>query len=155
LSENVSTGVRLLEDIRSIFTERRTEKIFSKELAGALCEIEGRPWADWNRGSGLKPNDLARQLGKYRIHPQKVSIGTDKLQGYRVGAFEDAWKRYCPAPPALAGTTELSASLLTKSGSATVPGSGSGDIARNRSKPHEQRKVLAVPALREQRKLRI
>ena len=35
LSENVSVGVRLLEDIRSIFTERRAEKIFSKELSAA------------------------------------------------------------------------------------------------------------------------
>ncbi len=126
-SENVSMGVSLLKDIRSIFTERGVEKIFSKELAGALCEIEGRPWADWNRGCGLRPNDLARLLGKYRIHPQKVSIGTDKLQGYRAEVFEDVWKRYCPAPPACAGTSEPSASSLAQSGSGTTPGSRSGD----------------------------
>ncbi|MFP5277379.1 MAG: DUF3631 domain-containing protein [Acidobacteriota bacterium] len=125
--ENVSVGVQLLDDIRTILTERRAQKIFSKELAGALCEIEGRPWAGWNRGCGLNPNDLARQLGKYRIHPQKVSIGSDKLQGYRAGVFEDCWKRYCPAPPACAGTSEPSASSLAKSGSGTTPGSRSGD----------------------------
>jgi hypothetical protein len=133
-TENVSVGVQLLEDIRSTFTERRAQKIFSKELAGALCEIEGRPWADWNRGCGLNPNDLARQLGKYRIHPQKVSIGTDKLQGYRAGVFEDAWKRYCPAPPNCAGTSEPSASLLAKKGSGIAPGSRSGDTIPSRSR---------------------
>ncbi len=155
-SENVSTGVTLLTDIRSIFTERKADKIFSKELAAGLCEIEGRPWADWNRGSGFKPNDLAKQLARYCIRPQKVSIGTDKLQGYRLDAFEDAWKRYCPVPPDFAGTSELSASSLAESGSGPVPGSGSGDVARNPSNPHEQRgvpAVPAVPALREQREL--
>lgn len=146
-SENVSTGVTLLIDIRSIFTERTADKIFSKDLVAALCEIEGRPWADWSRGNGLRANDLARQLSRYDIRPQKVSIGAEKLQGYRVDTFEDAWKRYCRVPPHFAGTSEPSASLLTKSGSGTVPGSGSGDSARNHSTPHEQRGVPAVPAV--------
>lgn len=146
-SENVSMGVKLLEDIRSIFIGRGAQKIFSKELAGALCEIEGRPWAAWNRGCGLKANDLARQLSKYRIHPQKVSIGTDKLQGYRADVFEDAWNRYCPAPSTLAGTSEPSASLLANSGSGATLGSRSGGITPNRSKLHVRRKVPAVPAV--------
>lgn len=150
LSENVSVGVRLLDDIRSTFAERRTEKIFSKDLAAALCKIEGRPWADWNRGRGLKPNDLARQLGKYRIHPQKVSIGPDKLQGYRAGAFEDAWNRYCPAPPTIPGTSELFASLLVINGSGMAARSRSGAVSPNLSKrpvPKEIPRGPAVPAL--------
>lgn len=125
LSENVSVGTRLLEDIRCIFTERNAEKIFSKELAAALCEFEGRPWADWNRGDGIKPNDVARQLAKYGIHPQKISIGADKLQGYRANTFKDAWKRYCAAPSVFAGTSEPSASLLANRGSGTTPSSRS------------------------------
>jgi Protein of unknown function (DUF3631) len=156
--ENVSTGVTLLMDIRSIFQERKAEKIFSKELAAALCEIEGRLWADWNRGKGFQANDLAKQLARYDIRPRKISIATDKLQGYFLDAFEDAWKRYCPAPPDSAGTPELSASLLAESGSGTVPGSASGDSDKYRSNPHEQRKVPAVPAvpaLREQGELRL
>ena len=157
-NDSVSKGETLLVDIRSIFTERNKDKIFSKELAAALCEIEGRPWADWSRGIGFKPNDLAKQLARYHIHPQKISIGTEKLQGYRVDAFEDAWNRYCPVPPHLAGTSELSASLLAKSGSGSVPGSGSDDSTKNLSNPHEQGgvpAVPAVPALREQRELRL
>lgn len=134
LNENVSVGVRLLEDIRCIFTERNAEKIFSKELAVALCEFEGRPWADWNRGDGIKPNDVARQLAKYGIHPQKVSIGTDKLQGYRSEVFEDAWKRYCSAPPVFAGTSEPSVSLLANRGSGTTLSSRSECLLQNSSK---------------------
>jgi hypothetical protein len=155
-SDNVSTGEVLLRDIRSIVTERNSEKIFSKDLAAALCEIEGRPWADWNRGTGFKPNDLARQLARYHIHPQKVSIGTEKLQGYRVDVFEDAWCRYCPVPPTFAGTSELSPSLLVKVGSGIVPGSDSSESTRNLANPHEQRRVPAVPevpAVREQGEL--
>jgi hypothetical protein len=149
-SENVSTGVLLLSDIRSIFTERKAEKIFSEDLAQALTEIEGRPWADWKRGRGFKPNDLARQLAKYGIHPQKVSIGTEKLQGYRQDSFEDVWTRYCSVPPNLAGTPELSASLLAKSGSGTISGSGTEPEPSekwNLSNLHEQRGVPAVPAV--------
>ena len=155
---NVSLGVTLLMDICSIFKERKADKIFSKDLAAALCEIEGSPWADWNRGNGFKPNDLAKLLAKYHIHPQKVSIGAEKLQGYRADAFQDAWKRYLPAPPIVAGTSELSAPTLAKSGSGPVPGSGPVDNTRNHSNPHEQRgvpAVPAVPALQERGELRI
>jgi putative DNA primase/helicase len=156
--ENVSTGVTLLIDIRAIFQERKAEKIFSKELAAALCEIEGRPWADWSHGKGFQANDLAKQLARYDVHPRKISIATDKLQGYFLDAFEDAWKRYCPAPPDSPGTPELSASLLAKSGSGTVPSSASGEIVKNHSNPHEQRRVPtvpAVPAIQGQRELRL
>jgi hypothetical protein len=94
-----------------------------KTLPPPYVRSRGGRGADWNRGNTFKANDLAKQLAKYRIHPQKVSIGTDKLQGYRVDAFEDAWARYCPVPPQFfAGTSELSAPLLAKG--RFRPGSG-------------------------------
>ena len=155
---NVSKGETLLRDIHSIFDERKADKIFSKDLALALCEIEGRPWADWNRGSGFKPNDLAKQLQRYRIHPQKVSIGAEKLQGYRAENFKDAWERYCAQLPHIAGTSELSAPVLAKEGSGEVLSSMPHNSAWNRSNPHKQRGVPAVPAvpsLFEQEELRL
>lgn len=144
---NVSNGETLLMDIRSIFDERGTEKIFSKDLAAALCEIEGRPWADWNRGTGFRKNDLAKQLHRYHIHPQKVSIGAEKLQGYRLEHFTEAWERYCAPLPRDAGTSELSASALAKKGSGEVPGTVRPQNDWNCSNPHKQREVPAVPAV--------
>jgi hypothetical protein len=98
-SENVSIGVTLLTDIRSIFNDLNTDRVTSEALAERLCGIEGRPWAEWSHGKCLTPNNLARQLAKYRIHPGKVRIGSKTFQGYMREVFNDTWERYCPVPP--------------------------------------------------------
>jgi putative DNA primase/helicase len=46
-SADGSIGVQLLRDIRSVFEEKGVERIASADLAAALCEIEGQPWAEW------------------------------------------------------------------------------------------------------------
>jgi hypothetical protein len=112
-TEDASIGVTLLSDIRSVFDERKTDKISSVILADCLCKIEGRPWADWNHGHGLTANNLARQLGKYSIYPQTIRVENGTAKGYRRGDFEDAWLRYCSLIPLQSVTPSQSASLLT------------------------------------------
>jgi hypothetical protein len=97
VSEDNSIGVQLLRDIRSVFDEKNAEKIFSAELATALCLMEGHPWKDWARGLGLDAHRLAGQLKKYGITPQgTIRIGTETKKGYTSIAFESAWASYCP-----------------------------------------------------------
>jgi hypothetical protein len=96
-ADDTSTGVILLTDIRDIFATR--EKVPSKELATALNEIEGRPWAEWSHGKGLSANQLARQMKKYRIHPHVIWDGPVSFRGYETSDFAEAWSRYCPHPP--------------------------------------------------------
>jgi Protein of unknown function (DUF3631)/Domain of unknown function (DUF3854) len=97
---NSSENATLLSDIRDIFAARKqSSHISSRELASALCEIEGRPWADWAHGRGLSPNNLARLLRKYRIYPATIWEGSTSFKGYRHSDFGDAWERYCPSPP--------------------------------------------------------
>lgn len=96
--EDGSCGATLLADIRTVFDERKTDSVPSKELAECLCEIEGRPWAEWNHGKPMSANNLARQLKKHHIHSLKIRFGSGPVQGYRRGDFEDAWLRYCPIP---------------------------------------------------------
>jgi hypothetical protein len=111
---DASTGVNLLADIRGIFAERGAPHIPSKELVTALNEIEGHPWADWFRGRGLSPNNLARLLEKYQIYPTTIRVGGETPKGYRKEDFEDAWARYCPYIGFQTATTPQPASLLAE-----------------------------------------
>jgi putative DNA primase/helicase len=113
-ADDTSSGVVLLSDIRGIFADRGTVHIPSKELATALCEIEGRPWAEWSRGRGLSANNLAKQLGKYRVYPANIRVDTKVVKGYRRADFGDAWDRYCPYTPISSATPLQPASPLNE-----------------------------------------
>jgi hypothetical protein len=143
---DMSTGVTLLSDTRAVFDERGTVHIPSKELAALLCEIEGRPWAEWSNGKGLTANNLARQLKKFKIYPGKIRLGpAETAQGYRRGDFEDVWSRYCLLPPIQTGTTEQPASLLAETAFSNQNTHSSVPVAKSASDPHEQRGVPVVP----------
>jgi hypothetical protein len=96
--DDQSVRVLLLTDIRTIFAERRLDRMPSASLVGVLNSIEGRPWAEWHRGKGLTPNSLARMLAPFEIAPATVRMpdGTTP-KGYLLSQFEDAFTRYLPA----------------------------------------------------------
>jgi hypothetical protein len=96
--EDGSIGVTLLSDIRAVFDEHKADTLPSVTLAGCLCKIEGRAWAEWNHGTSMTANNLARQLKKYAVYPQTIRVGNETPKGYRLADFEDAWSRYCPLP---------------------------------------------------------
>src|ERR1035437_5652638 len=74
-TQDTSIGATLLADVRSVFEDRKTEGIPSKVMAEQLCEIEGRPWAEWSHGRGLSANNLARQLKRFGVYPQTIRVG--------------------------------------------------------------------------------
>ena len=139
-----SIGAALLQDIRTIFEQRGTVQIPSKEVVTLLCEIEGRPWADWNHGKGLSTNNLARQLKKFGIYPLTIRVGDDTAKGYRRTDFDDAWARYCPLPPIQTVTTTQPASLLAETVISNRNKFSPVTVAKSASNPHEQRSVTAV-----------
>ena len=96
--EDGSIGATLLSDIRAVFDEQQTDTVPSAILAGCLCKIEGRAWAEWNHGNEMTANNLARQLRKFRICSQSIRVGDKTPKGYRRADFEDVWSRYCPLP---------------------------------------------------------
>jgi hypothetical protein len=112
VADDTSTGVVLLTDIRNIFAEREAIHIPSKELTPALNEIEGRPWAEWSRGHGLSPNNLARLLSKYHIVPVTIRVAGETPKGYRKTDFAEAWDRYCGHSDFSNATPPQPASLL-------------------------------------------
>jgi len=142
---DTSGGATLLADIRAVFDRGTADQIPSKAIAEQLCEIEGRPWAEWAHGKGLTANNLARQLKKFKIYPTKIRLGPETAQGYRRGDFEDVWSRYCPLSPIQTGTLEQPASLLVQTALSNRNTHPSVPVAKSASNPHEQRSVPVVP----------
>lgn len=83
----MSLSLRLLSDIREIFTE---DRITSKDLIERLKELEESPWS--YLVERFNPSVLARLLKNYGIKPRPFSGG--KVRGYYRKSFEDPWSRY-------------------------------------------------------------
>ena len=143
-AEDASTGATLLRDVRSIFDERSTDKIPSKDLAEYLSGIEGRPWAEWSHGRAISPNQLARVLKRFGIFPLTIRTTDGTPKGYRRADFEDAWARYCPLPPVSNATTPQPAPPLAEAPFSNGNASTSVAVAKNGSNPHERGVVAAV-----------
>lgn len=97
-SDGDSLGVRLLGDIRTVFTDAGVDRFPSAQLAHRLCEMETAPWGDL-RGRSLDSRGLARRLDRYGVKPKVIRLpdgGTPR--GYLLSEFQDAFARYL-APP--------------------------------------------------------
>ncbi len=88
-----SEGMRLLADVKSIFTNYTVSFLPSQELVMALRKLEESPWHD----DFLSTTRLAQMLGEYGIKPRRNSAGTTR--GYRLDDFTDAFNRYLASTP--------------------------------------------------------
>lgn len=84
--EEASLSLRLLSDIREIFTE---DQITTRDLIERLRGLEESPWAYLEK---FNPSVLAHLLKNYSIKPKPFSGG--KVRGYYRKSFEDPWNRY-------------------------------------------------------------
>ena len=92
-----SLGVRLLEDIQTVFEDR--EHVSTESLLAALVAMDEAPWGDL-RGKPLDARGLARRLSKYEVKPKTIRDGNVTAKGYDRSDFYDAWSRYvtCDGP---------------------------------------------------------
>lgn len=91
-----SLGVRLLRDIRTVFTTK-DDRMPSAAIVAGLLDVETGPWNDLN-GKPMDPRILARFLRPYDITPIDIKIEGKARKGYMRRQFHDAWNRYCPDP---------------------------------------------------------
>jgi hypothetical protein len=96
----------LLLDTRRVFDRLKVDRIFSKALAEALCELDDGPWNEWCGVNDDRPahkltqNELVRVLKDFGIRTQTVwPPGGRKTRGksgrgYYRRDFERAWARY-------------------------------------------------------------
>jgi hypothetical protein len=97
--EDVSLGVRLLTDIKAVFTAQGVDRIRSVELVQALNGIEESPWANLDKRP-LDASRLAKLLDNYKVRPKTVRLdGESTAKGYDQAWFADAWERYVPPSP--------------------------------------------------------
>ena len=112
--EATSTGTQLLAGIKDVFDggtqddglgdDVRLEAIGSAELAERLGAKADSPWAEWGKnGKPITQFQLARELKKYGIYPEKVTpaSGLKQTRGYARLQFEDVWARYLSSSPAV------------------------------------------------------
>ena len=103
VSREASLGVKLLEDLRSIFGD---EDVVSTEVVlERLNALEESPWGTF-RGKPLDARGLARRLVQYGIGSAKVRIGTSTVRGYRRTDLWDTWQRYLAPNPMYAEQPE-------------------------------------------------
>lgn len=95
-SREVSLGVRLLGDLRTVFGG--DDRIATDDLLARLHGLDESPWSDL-RGKPIDSRFLARMLRVYEVGSTKVKIGTASVRGYRRESLWDAWTRYLPQSP--------------------------------------------------------
>jgi hypothetical protein len=88
-----SMGVRLLEDLRTVFTEANAEHLFTETVVSSLIGLEESTWADI-RGKALDARSLSRRLARYQVASKTVRIGDRTLKGYDRADLADVWSRY-------------------------------------------------------------
>lgn len=92
--EAPSIGVELLADVKAIFDQKSTTKLFSADLLLALTEDEEAPWATWNRGKPMSARQLSAKLGEFGIRSGTIRQGFDTRKGFSLDQFRDAFDRY-------------------------------------------------------------
>ncbi|MEX5260517.1 DUF3631 domain-containing protein [Kocuria sp. CPCC 205263] len=88
----VTLGVRLLEDVRTVFENR--DAMTTVDLLSALRAMETAPWAAI-KGEPLDSRTFAQMVSKYEVPTNNtIRIGGTTAKGYRRSHFADAWSRY-------------------------------------------------------------
>jgi hypothetical protein len=108
--DDLSTGMRLLADIRDAFDDLNSDHLATASLLDWLHELDEAPWGDWY-GKPLTARGLARLLEPYRVRPLNTRLGGRMTRGYFRSEFEDAWQRYVPAPQPVASGASVSADV--------------------------------------------
>ncbi len=124
---------QLLSDIRGAFARRgNQERIFTAELLEDLHDLDDRTWHEYGKsGKPMTAHSLSAILRKhFGIYSRSQRRGQEKLRGYQLSDFLEAWERYLPSSsedlPASAAkntpTTQTKSKPSTKSmPSTTVP----------------------------------
>jgi putative DNA primase/helicase len=89
-----SAGVRLLADVRELFSGKQTDRIGSQQLCDALAELEERPWSAWRHGKPITPYQLAKILKPFGVESRTIREAGTTQKGYHLGLFADAFDRY-------------------------------------------------------------
>jgi hypothetical protein len=97
---SLGLGIRLLADLRDIFTHAATGVLRTTDILTALNNLDESPWGDLE-GKPLDARCLAKELARYNVKPKPFKVQGESVKGYQTtGAhgLADAWDRYLPPP---------------------------------------------------------
>lgn len=86
--EDRSLAVKLLVDIRNVFTDKQASFLSSTELVAELRRLEESPWDDFDYTS----RKLAKRLKEFGVSSGRNAAGT--ARGYRLEELSDVFARY-------------------------------------------------------------
>jgi putative DNA primase/helicase len=93
-------GVRLLQDIRSVFTESGVDRILSKHLVSALCSMADSPWPEAHRGGRpITETWLGHRLRRFGIVSKAMRVGEQMGKGFAREDFTEAFARFLGNKP--------------------------------------------------------
>lgn len=111
-----SLGIRLLMDLRTVFTG--SENMTTAAIIEALVAMDESPWGELN-GKPLDARGLARRLKKYDIEPKTVRVSdlagfsSKTAKGYARADMHDAWVRYLTPKEDLGSSANESVTTVT------------------------------------------
>jgi hypothetical protein len=100
---------QLLEDIRTIFAQSGTSRLFSSQIVAALHALPNRPWSQ-PPGSNQPPSPmsvgwLARRLTALGVSSRNLRIGDRQAKGYNLADFDLPLARYLNGDSTTNGST--------------------------------------------------
>ena len=104
-ADDESIGVRVLQDIRGIFKEKKVDELASGELCESLAKVETSPWGEWSHGKPITPAKVARLLNPFGIVPDRMGGRDSRTRGYRLRQFADSFSRYLASESVHPSTT--------------------------------------------------
>jgi len=103
--EDADIGIRLLEDIRKVFST--ADRMSSRALIESLSMLDDAEWTEFRGTRGdqsphkLKAGEMALILRNFGIKsrsirlPERTAATGATLKGYHRAQFEEAWRVYC------------------------------------------------------------
>ena len=94
VTDLISAGVELLQDLKAMFNASTLDYLTSKAIVASLIADPEKRWAEWNRGKPITEKGVAGLLHEYQIISRDVGPEDRRVKGYRKADFADAWNRY-------------------------------------------------------------
>jgi hypothetical protein len=96
VTDLMSAGVELLQDLKAMFNASTLDYLTSKAIIASLIADPEKRWAEWNRGKPVTEKGVAGLLHEYQIISRTVGPKGAEAKGYRKADFGDAWERLLP-----------------------------------------------------------
>lgn len=82
-SSSISINIELLQDIKNVFEEKKSDRISTYDLLESLCQDCEASWPTYNRGKPLTARQLANILKEFHILSKTIRISfSETKKGY-------------------------------------------------------------------------